>query len=176
MTVETKFPSLVFVRLSVHNSIDGKSYSNNSNPLATYTVKLDNLQQGYRHIPLNNAANERFYFSTLFCRVHKSPILPLIPQGNESAEEDLDTQSIVDTGVGGATSARAGIFKRVFGRTPSLRKKEHHRDAPVPISAATFPQSAVVAVAGTTGAAGLPLTVRRVASEDGALDHSRSQK
>ncbi|QDS75999.1 hypothetical protein FKW77_004564 [Venturia effusa] len=72
-SVDTKYPSLVFVRWTVWNSLDGRTI-NSGPPLASYTVKLDSLQQGYRHIPLNNARNERYYFSTLFCKIKKEPL------------------------------------------------------------------------------------------------------
>ncbi|KAF2397714.1 PLC-like phosphodiesterase, partial [Trichodelitschia bisporula] len=69
--VTTRCPSLVFVRWTVWNAADGRAAGSGSQPLANYTAKLERLQTGFRHIPLNNARNERFYFSTLFCRVVK---------------------------------------------------------------------------------------------------------
>jgi phosphatidylinositol phospholipase C delta len=152
VAVETCYPSLVFVRLTVHNSLDGRTHASGPAPLATYTAKLDGLQQGYRHIPLNNAANERYYFATLFCRVNKLPV-GLAQDGSETFE--MAAPATVSEAGG---SGRAGIFKRVFGRSSSLRKKE---------------------AAGGTVASPLPQgspvhsSVRRVASEDSGLQSSR---
>jgi phosphatidylinositol phospholipase C, delta len=149
--VETKYPSLVFVRWTVYNSADGKSYITNSPPLASYTAKLDSLQQGYRHIPLNNTASERFYFSTLFCQIHKNPVLSI----DEIGSGDKDTGlSIVE--------GRSGILRRVF-RTSSIRRKEN-RDQPTVVSAATFPP--------TSSSSGGPPSIRRVGSSDGSLHES----
>jgi phosphatidylinositol phospholipase C delta len=119
LTVETKYPSLVFVRFTVFHSNDGKTYNNSSTPLARYTAKLDSLQQGYRHIALNNAANERYYFSTLFCRVSKD----LISYGSNSAHSSSEYLP------GSPQQDGRGIFKRVMDRRPSIRRKEN-RDGP----------------------------------------------
>jgi phosphatidylinositol phospholipase C delta len=150
VAVETCYPSLVFVRLTVHNSLDGRTpHTSGPAPLATFTAKLDSLQQGYRHIPLNNAANERYYFATLFCRVNKLPV-ELAPDGSETFETASATVSEAGSG-----SHRTGIFKRVFGRSSSLRKKE--------------------AAGGTPLTLGSPAhsSVRRVASEDSGLQSSQ---
>ena len=73
LSLETKYPSLVFVRWTVWDSQDGHSYSYNAsiNPLATFTAKLSSLQQGYRHLPLFDQNGEQFLFATLFCRIRK---------------------------------------------------------------------------------------------------------
>ncbi|KAL9127937.1 MAG: hypothetical protein Q9217_003273 [Psora testacea] len=73
LSLETKYPSLAFVRWTVWNSLDGQNYQTNSNadPLATFTAKLSNLQQGYRHIPLFDHNGEQFMFATLFCKIKK---------------------------------------------------------------------------------------------------------
>lgn len=65
----TKYPDLVFIRFSVRNSSSGKDYSDRGPPLATYTVKLGSIKQGYRTIPLMDANGNQFLFSTLFCRI-----------------------------------------------------------------------------------------------------------
>lgn len=70
LTLETKYPELVFVRFIVYQS--GK----NSRQLAVFTSKLDSLQCGYRHIPLYNGHGEELIFSTLFCQISKrQPVL-----------------------------------------------------------------------------------------------------
>lgn len=70
LSVETKYPDLVFVRWTVWNSPDGRSY-NNSVQLATFMARLDNIQQGYRHLPLFDGSGDQFLFSTLFCKFKK---------------------------------------------------------------------------------------------------------
>ncbi|KAI9795981.1 MAG: Phospholipase C [Piccolia ochrophora] len=75
ITLETKFPSLVFVRWTVWNSADGRTYGDRNGALATYTAKLSSLQQGYRHLPLYDSKGEQFLFSTLFCRIKKEKIV-----------------------------------------------------------------------------------------------------
>ena len=70
VTVETCHPSLIFLRWSVQNASDGVSMSNGV-PLATFTAKLDSLQQGYRHLPLFNGIGEQYLFSTLFIKLIK---------------------------------------------------------------------------------------------------------
>ncbi|MCJ1483798.1 Phospholipase C [Schaereria dolodes] len=73
LSLETKYPSLVFVRWTVWDSQDGRSYLNNANsePLATFTAKLSSLEQGYRHLPLYDHNGDQFLFATLFCRIMK---------------------------------------------------------------------------------------------------------
>ncbi|KAI9872071.1 MAG: Phospholipase C [Pleopsidium flavum] len=71
LSLETKYPSLVFVRWTVWDSVDGRNYGNSSEPLAMFTAKLSSLQQGYRHLPLFDYNGEQFLFSTLFCKIRK---------------------------------------------------------------------------------------------------------
>ncbi|CAK7224074.1 hypothetical protein SCUCBS95973_005396 [Sporothrix curviconia] len=68
----TKYPDLVFVRMSVKLAENGK-YTNAS-PTATFTAKLSNLKHGYRTIPLVDVNADRYMFSTLLCEIHKEPI------------------------------------------------------------------------------------------------------
>ena len=72
LSLETKYPSLVFVRWTVWQSQDG-NYNNNPNAdcLATFTAKLGSLESGYRHIPLFDHNGEQFMFATLFCKIEK---------------------------------------------------------------------------------------------------------
>ncbi|MCJ1474400.1 Phospholipase C [Lambiella insularis] len=73
LSLETKYPSLVFVRWTVWDSVDGRNHNNKDNalPLATFTAKLDSLEQGYRHLPLYDHNGDQFLFSTLFCKIVK---------------------------------------------------------------------------------------------------------
>ncbi|OAA61712.1 1-phosphatidylinositol-bisphosphate phosphodiesterase [Niveomyces insectorum RCEF 264] len=68
----TKYPDLVFVRISVKLAENGR-YTN-GNATATFTAKLSNLKQGYRTIPLVDVNGDRYLFSTLLCEIRKEPI------------------------------------------------------------------------------------------------------
>ncbi|KAL9108253.1 MAG: hypothetical protein Q9227_006991 [Pyrenula ochraceoflavens] len=85
LSLETRYPELVFVRWVVWSSPDGR----NTNPvyctkLASFTAKLSSLQQGYRHLPLYNGNGEEFIFSTLFCKIKKEE--PIIRRGEHHDE------------------------------------------------------------------------------------------
>ncbi|KAJ5833803.1 hypothetical protein N7474_002114 [Penicillium riverlandense] len=72
LSLETKYPDLVFVRWTVWSSVDGRSTGNNNSvQLATFTAKLTSLSQGYRYLPLYDGSGDQFLFSTLFCRISK---------------------------------------------------------------------------------------------------------
>lgn len=73
LSLETKYPSLVFVRWTVWGSQDGQSHNSNPNAdlLATFTAKLSSLESGYRHLPLYDHNGEQFMFATLFCKIEK---------------------------------------------------------------------------------------------------------
>jgi phosphatidylinositol phospholipase C delta len=121
LTVETKYPSLVFVRWTVWNSLDGRTPNSGGLPLASYTVKLDSLQQGYRHIPLSNARNERYYFATLFCKIKKEPLHDVqekAPFLHATGQNSPTISSVHESTMSGILN-----FKRVFSRTPSERKR-----------------------------------------------------
>ncbi|KAL4915927.1 hypothetical protein BDW62DRAFT_117938 [Aspergillus aurantiobrunneus] len=72
LSLETKYPDLVFVRWTVWSSMDGRSMGNNGSvQLATFTAKLTSLSQGYRYLPLYDGSGDQYIFSTLFCRISK---------------------------------------------------------------------------------------------------------
>ncbi|KAJ5493857.1 C2 calcium/lipid-binding domain CaLB [Penicillium fimorum] len=72
LSLETKYPDLVFVRWTVWSSMDGRiAGNNNSVQLATFTAKLTSLSQGYRYLPLYDASGDQYLFSTLFCNISK---------------------------------------------------------------------------------------------------------
>jgi phosphatidylinositol phospholipase C delta len=119
MTLTTRYPSLVFVRWTLWNSIDGHSV--NSTPLAVFTAKLSSLQQGYRHLPLFDHNGERYLFSTLFCKITKEDCV------------DVDEFSAVQTACSVEPTSppyeqpangqsRSTFFRKVFNRSPSGRK------------------------------------------------------
>ncbi|KAF1808319.1 PLC-like phosphodiesterase [Eremomyces bilateralis CBS 781.70] len=70
MTLETKYPSLVFIRWTVFNSTSAEKVTNKV-ALGTFTAKLSSLRTGYRHLPLYDNNGEQFLMSTLFCRILK---------------------------------------------------------------------------------------------------------
>ena len=108
LSLETKYPSLVFVRWTVWDSQDGRSYNNNGNnePLATFTAKLSSLEQGYRHLPLYDHNGDQFLFATLFCKIKKEDPI--------TVERD------------NPVSEKVGRFRQigqVFRRTMSVERK-----------------------------------------------------
>ena len=116
VSVDTKFPSLVFLRWSVWNSTDARSYAGDRNgALATFTAKLDSLQEGYRHLPLFDHRGEQFLFATLLCRLQKDEVIPL-------SEEDVIPLSEDEV-----HSAKLGSLKQLglsmFGRSTSIERK-----------------------------------------------------
>lgn len=119
LSLETKYPDLVFVRWVVWSSPDGRNFSaNNCVQLATFTAKLSSLKQGYRYLPLYDDNGDKFLFSTLFCKITRYESAPVYRQC------DLDDTKI----------ERAGIFGRlgqtVFKRAMSAeRDREREREA-----------------------------------------------
>jgi len=79
----TKYPDLIFVRFNI--KLADRSYNDRTPPMATYTVKLSSLNQGYRTIPLHNQWGERFMFSTLFCHIKKQKITDIMIEYPEDA-------------------------------------------------------------------------------------------
>lgn len=121
MTVETKLPSLIFVRWTVWNSPDGRNLSPNNTMLATFTAKLSSLQQGYRHLPLFNAYGERYRDAKLFVHIKKDEPIPL----HHNMHKEEQAFGMVDPVSSPRTEAHRerSSPKRIFGRTPSQRKK-----------------------------------------------------
>jgi phosphatidylinositol phospholipase C, delta len=132
LSVETRYPSLVFVRWTVWNSYDGRNYNTTNVPLAVFTAKLSSLQQGYRHLPLYDIFGEQYLFSTLFCRIRKERHVNLIDGIGASATASEPGSPMQE--------GKSGIFKRVFTRTPSERRRrdsEKPRDTVGPVSRST---------------------------------------
>ncbi|OAK95621.1 hypothetical protein IQ06DRAFT_232289 [Phaeosphaeriaceae sp. SRC1lsM3a] len=121
MKVTTKFPSLVFVRWTVWNSLDART--TNHAPLATFTAKLDSIQQGFRHLPLFDSNGEQYLFSTLFCKIKKqtvvdAPEVPLQRGGPRSAPFEPASPLQEPT-----TTKPRNFVRRLISRAPSDRKK-----------------------------------------------------
>ncbi|KAI0490507.1 phosphatidylinositol-specific phospholipase C [Xylaria cf. heliscus] len=106
--VTTKYPELVFVRFSVKLSPDGETISGRNPTVATYTVKLSNLKQGYRTLPLWDSNGDQFLFSTLFCCIRVPPATSVY----------LTNSDAVDSSVGKLKN----IGKNVFGRATPMNK------------------------------------------------------
>jgi len=118
MTVETKYPSLIFVRWTVWNSPDGRNLSSNSTMLATFTAKLSSLQQGYRHLPLFNAYGERYRDAKLFVKIRKeAPITLNIDEAAYGLTETAPSPRVEPV------RSERSWPRKIFSRTPSQRKK-----------------------------------------------------
>ncbi|KAI4252502.1 MAG: hypothetical protein LQ352_004260 [Teloschistes flavicans] len=115
LQVETRYPSLVFIRWIVWNSQDGRNYNSNggSAPLAIFTAKLSSLEQGYRHLPLFDHNGNQFLLATLFCKIKKEALV--------TVEREAPTE------------AKTGRFRSIGGlfnlkRTSSVGSKTPPRD------------------------------------------------
>ncbi|KAL4950677.1 hypothetical protein BDW69DRAFT_53080 [Aspergillus filifer] len=113
LSLETKYPDLVFVRWTVWSSMDGRSTgTNGSVQLATFTAKLSSLSQGYRYLPLYDGSGDQYIFSTLFCRISKEESISV----RRFAAEDMRAE-------------RVGIFRQlgqtVFKRSSSTDRERH---------------------------------------------------
>jgi phosphatidylinositol phospholipase C delta len=120
MKVTTRFPSLVFVRWTVWNSLDART--TNHAPLASFTAKLDSIQQGFRHLPLFDSNGEQYLFSTLFCKIKKQGIVdaPEPPMRATSYKSIIEPASPLQE----PTNTKPRSFvRRLISRTPSERKK-----------------------------------------------------
>lgn len=114
VSVETKYPELVFVRWAVCNSLDGRSTSGGNVPLASFTAKLSNLSQGYRYLPLYDENGDQYLFSTLFCKIVRHKNTPV------SSVVDLDE----------FRGTRLGLFKQLgqMGQAVFKRGRSLERD------------------------------------------------
>ena len=70
----TKYPEFVFVKFTVKLSPNGESYNHkDQHGVASWTVKLNNLKNGYRTLPLENHEGVQYLFSTIFCKIQRQP-------------------------------------------------------------------------------------------------------
>lgn len=127
MTVETKHTSLIFVRWTVWNSPDGRRANSNNTLLATFTAKLDSLQQGYRHLPLFNPNGEQYRDAKLFVKIRKDP--PVTLQHDDSSSsiiEPMYASSIRSSSprpIEPLQRSERSWPRRIFSRNPSERRK-----------------------------------------------------
>ncbi|KAJ5097130.1 hypothetical protein N7456_007851 [Penicillium angulare] len=123
LSLETKYPDLVFVRWTVWSSLDGRSAGNNNSvQLATFTAKLTSLSQGYRYLPLYDGKGDQYLFSTLFCRISKEEPIP-------AQRINLEELRAVRTGI------LRQIGQTVFKRSSSTdREKDSAQERSEPVS------------------------------------------
>ncbi|KAI0389769.1 phosphatidylinositol-specific phospholipase C [Xylariaceae sp. FL0594] len=100
--VTTKYPELVFIKFSVKLSPDGDTVSSRNPTVATYTVKLSNLKQGYRTLPLWDSNGDQFLFSTLFCCIKIQPATSVY----------IPNPEVVDSSVGKLRNMGKNVFNR----------------------------------------------------------------
>ena len=119
LQVETKYPSLVFVRWTVWDSQDGRNYNNNTSldPLATFTAKLSSLREGYRHLPLYDHNGDQFLFATLFCKIEKEEAFTV--EREDPIAEKHGSRSLRQLG------------QTIFKRTASMDKKKTAKEPSV---------------------------------------------
>ena len=117
MTVETKYPSLIFVRWSVWNSPEARQFSTNNKELAVFTAKFSSLQQGYRHLPLFSTTGGEYRDAKLFVRIKKEAPIPLHEQGDNA-------YGIMDPSASPRPEPRSerSWRSRVFSRNSSQRR------------------------------------------------------
>jgi phosphatidylinositol phospholipase C delta len=121
MKVTTRFPSLVFVRWTVWHSLDAKTTSHT--PLASFTAKLNSIQQGFRHLPLFDTNGDQYLFSTLFCKIKKqdivdAPEVPLQRAGSYRSPFEPASPAQEPT-----TTRPRNFVRRLISRGPSERRK-----------------------------------------------------
>jgi phosphatidylinositol phospholipase C delta len=121
MTVETKYPSLIFVRWTVWSTPDPRIYSSNSSLLATFTAKLSSLQQGYRHLPLFNPHGEQYREAKLFVNIKKEAPVPV-----ELADNAYGIMEPSPSPRPEPLRQERSWRSRVFSRNSSQRRTSNH--------------------------------------------------
>ncbi|KAK4634618.1 1-phosphatidylinositol 4,5-bisphosphate phosphodiesterase delta-4 [Fulvia fulva] len=137
LAVETKYPSLIFVRWTVWNAPEGKKSASNSALLATFTAKLDSLQQGYRHLPLFNPQGEQYRDAKLFVKIRKEAPIALQQEDNASGFTQASAFSRGGEVNRNGWSSTRGSLRGIFSRTPSTngrRKGDSSSDIAGPLS------------------------------------------
>lgn len=144
LTVETKYPDLVFVRWRVMNSPDGRSArGSNAVELATFTAKLTSLSEGYRYLPLYDTRGDQYLFSTLFCKITKETPVPVqrLDLDELRAERTGILRQIGQTVFRRALSSERGNDRSRAERSEvdSLRSRDSPSLAPVISTSPTIP-------------------------------------
>lgn len=131
-TVETKFPSLVFVRWTVWHAPQGKKSGSNGVLLAAYTAKLSSLQQGYRHLPLFNPQGEQYRDAKLFVKIKTStPVAMHQPRDESWFFDPTASPRLYDGGRSDRPERERTWPRRIFSRAPSQRRKDELSSAPL---------------------------------------------
>lgn len=127
LQVQTRHPDLVFVRWTVWSSQDGRNYNREggSAPLATFTAKLNSIQQGYRHLPLFDHNGNQFLFATLFCKFKKEPFVTI----EESAPPEEKTGRLRSFPMIGRLKRTQSVESRPPQRDSSSRKGSYKDEA-----------------------------------------------
>ncbi|CAP92282.1 Phospholipase C [Penicillium rubens] len=122
LSLETKYPDLVFVRWTVWSSTDGRS-TGNSVQLATFTAKLTSLSQGYRYLPLYDASGDQYLFSTLFCKISKQDPISV---------QRLDLEELRAERMGILRHIGQTVFKRSSSAERERDQSQDRSDSPSP--------------------------------------------
>ncbi|CAG7989185.1 unnamed protein product [Penicillium nalgiovense] len=122
LSLETKYPDLVFVRWTVWSSTDGRS-TGNSVQLATFTAKLTSLSQGYRYLPLYDASGDQYLFSTLFCKISKQDPISV---------QRLDLEELRAERMGILRHIGQTVFKRSSSAERERDQSHDRSDSPSP--------------------------------------------
>lgn len=132
LSLETRYPSLVFVRWSVWSSPDGKNPVNNANavPLATFTAKLSDLEQGYRYLPLYDNQGEKL-FSTLFCRIMKDKPISVDGFGRDDRNIEKtgrlrNTFNVLKRTLSNSNKEKRGVERRSSAATSRRQSRDRH--------------------------------------------------
>ncbi|KAJ5789852.1 uncharacterized protein N7518_006863 [Penicillium psychrosexuale] len=124
LSLETKYPDLVFVRWTVWSSMDGRSAGNNNSvQLATFTAKLTSLSQGYRYLPLYDASGDQYLFSTLFCKISKQDPISV---------QRLDLEELRAERMGLLRQIGQTVFKRSSSAERERDQAHDRSDSPSP--------------------------------------------
>ena len=119
LSLETRYPDLIFIRWVVWNSPDGRSAGgSNSIQLASFTAKLSSLAQGYRYLPLYDGGGNQYLFSTLFCKITKEDPVPA---------QRLDLEELKAERMGILRQIGQSVFKRGSSVEREDRDQEKRR-------------------------------------------------
>lgn len=122
MEVQTKYPSLIFVRWTVWHTPDDHAYSSNSVLLGSFTAKLSSLQQGYRHLPLSNPRGEQYREAKLFVNIKKDAPAPV--EVSDNAYGIMEPSASPRPELAGRERSWR---QRVFSRNSSQRRASNQR-------------------------------------------------
>ena len=121
LTLETDYPSLVFVRFLAWSSPDGKRESDQKEPLCAHTAKLSSLQQGYRLLHLRDRRGDNTV----------SKLLVNIQKGDGRASDTKVKNSREYTPPESPRASEENIrpggrrfMGKLFSRTPSERRRQ----------------------------------------------------